>query len=238
MPREDREKQKNEALILYKSGMKLVDIAKELDIPQGTIRRWKSEDEWGGERSVKKSNVRKEKSGERIKEEAFLQGETEKVTTKSELFCLYYVKYRNQVKAYQMTFGCSYINACSCASTYMKKHEIKKRINELLEEIRENVEFGIKDVAQKQIDIANADMKDFVELKDGEVKIKDFDQIDGTLIKKIKNTKYGVEVVLKDSQRALEWLGKNQQNSEKQEGNRIELTRRKEPPDDYMDTTV
>ena len=31
----------NKALSLYQKGYKLIDIAKELDIPDGTVRRWK-----------------------------------------------------------------------------------------------------------------------------------------------------------------------------------------------------
>ena len=59
-----------EAEKLYKSGMALVDIAKKLGKPEGTVRRWKSTQKWDetdkkkqGERSQKekkeKANVRK-----------------------------------------------------------------------------------------------------------------------------------------------------------------------------------
>ena len=58
-----------EAEKLYFSGMKLVEIAKKLDVPEGTVRRWKSTQKWGackeskGERSkitkANKANVRK-----------------------------------------------------------------------------------------------------------------------------------------------------------------------------------
>lgn len=40
---------------LYKSGMKLVDIAAELNLPPGTVRRWKSTYNWEDERSDKGS---------------------------------------------------------------------------------------------------------------------------------------------------------------------------------------
>ena len=36
---------------MYKQGMKLVDIAAELDVPPGTVRRWKSTHGWDSERS-------------------------------------------------------------------------------------------------------------------------------------------------------------------------------------------
>lgn len=51
---------------LYRSGMRLVDIAEKLGVPAGTVRRWKSTQDWGervpkgkSERSEKKANVRK-----------------------------------------------------------------------------------------------------------------------------------------------------------------------------------
>ena len=54
----------DEALALYKQGLKLVDIARQLDVPEGTVRRWKCTYKWDGERSQpKKANARKKKSG-------------------------------------------------------------------------------------------------------------------------------------------------------------------------------
>lgn len=55
----------DEALALYRQGLKLVEIAKQLDLPEGTVRRWKSTYKWDGERSQpQKANARiKKKSG-------------------------------------------------------------------------------------------------------------------------------------------------------------------------------
>lgn len=44
-----------EAEEMYKSGMKLVDIAKKLDVPASTVRRWKSTQNWDGDTKKKKS---------------------------------------------------------------------------------------------------------------------------------------------------------------------------------------
>lgn len=242
MPREDKSAQINKAQILLKQGKKLVEISKELGIPEGTIRRWKHEGKLECERSDKKANVRKVKKQKHIKEEAFLQKEEPEISDKRELFCLYYVKYRNQVKAYQKAYKCSYENACSNASKLLKNTEIKTRINELLEELRENVEIDIKDIAKKQIDIAYSDVMDFINIKDGWIELREADQMDGTLIKEIKNTRFGVQIKLKDSQKALDWLSGHQDiiSHSKKEGDlpKVELTKRKEMPDDYMDPTV
>lgn len=40
---------------LYLKGLKLVDISRRLDLPEGTVRRWKSTYKWDNERSDKQS---------------------------------------------------------------------------------------------------------------------------------------------------------------------------------------
>ena len=43
-----------EAKAMYLKGRKLIEIAQLLDLPEGTVRRWKSTHKWDRERSVKK----------------------------------------------------------------------------------------------------------------------------------------------------------------------------------------
>lgn len=52
-----------EAYKLFLSGKKLIEIANQLNLPEGTVRRWKSTHKWDSERSDKKANVRKRKKG-------------------------------------------------------------------------------------------------------------------------------------------------------------------------------
>lgn len=53
-----------EAKQLFLKGYKLVDIAKELGLPDGTIRRWKSTYDWDSERSDKKKENARKKGGQ------------------------------------------------------------------------------------------------------------------------------------------------------------------------------
>lgn len=53
----------DEAYKLFLSGKKLIEIANQLNLPEGTVRRWKSTHKWDSERSDKKANVRKRKKG-------------------------------------------------------------------------------------------------------------------------------------------------------------------------------
>jgi hypothetical protein len=45
----------SEAYNLFRSGKKLIEIANQLNLPEGTVRRWKSTHNWEDERSDKKS---------------------------------------------------------------------------------------------------------------------------------------------------------------------------------------
>ena len=50
----------NKAEALFREGLKLIEIANQLDVPAGTVRRWKNTYGWQSERSdKKKANVRK-----------------------------------------------------------------------------------------------------------------------------------------------------------------------------------
>lgn len=52
----------DKAYEMYKQGMKLVDIAAQLDVPPGTVRRWKSTHNWDGERSDCTASRKNERS--------------------------------------------------------------------------------------------------------------------------------------------------------------------------------
>lgn len=53
----------DEAFAMYRQGLKLKDIAEKLNVPSGTVRRWKCTYNWESERSEKTVNVRNGKRG-------------------------------------------------------------------------------------------------------------------------------------------------------------------------------
>ncbi len=67
---------------LYKAGMKLVEIASQLDVPSGTVRRWKSTYDWDNERSDYKAN-----ESERSESVSWIEIEHEYVTDISRKPC-------------------------------------------------------------------------------------------------------------------------------------------------------
>lgn len=47
---------------LYKDGMRLVEIADQLKVPAGTVRRWKSTYHWDGKHQSERSEKKSERS--------------------------------------------------------------------------------------------------------------------------------------------------------------------------------
>ncbi|MCR0610559.1 terminase small subunit [[Clostridium] innocuum] len=139
----------------------------------------------------------------------------EELTEKQRLFCLYYVKYRNKVKAYQKAFDCSYVNACGHAATLFKKVAIQQAITELLNEMRNEIKLEAKDIILKKMQIAFADITDYVSfgvktndagIEYSYVEFKESSEVDGTIIHEVKRGKDGVSIKLYDSDKALDWL--------------------------------
>lgn len=153
---------------LFLSGMKLVDISRQLDVPEGTVRRWKSTYKWESERSDKKSersererakNERKEKS---IAEEVRMVMENPELTEKQRLFCLYFVKSFNATKAYQKAYGCDYQTANAHGYELLSNVVIKDEIARLKQAKLNQTFLDEHDIFQKYMDIAFSDITDYV----------------------------------------------------------------------------
>ena len=52
-----------QAKVMFLDGMKLVEIASQLELPEGTVRRWKRTHNWDNERSEKKSERSEKRKG-------------------------------------------------------------------------------------------------------------------------------------------------------------------------------
>ncbi len=156
----------------YMLGMKYKEIADKYQVSINTVKSWKKRYNWQKEgdstskkkvahknahKSAKgctqKNDVRIEQNETAAVEEA-IEYEQAGMTEKQWLFCIYYVRYRNKVKAYQKAYQCSYENACAHATTLWKNVEIQKMIQKLLAEYRDNLNLDIKDIFQMYIDIA------------------------------------------------------------------------------------
>ena len=227
-----------EAFKLYKSGMKLNKIAADLGLPEGTVRRWKCEHKWDGERSVKNANVRQKDSSKKNKDEIINISNIDpdgELTEKQKLFCVFYVKCFSATKAYQKAYGVDYKTAASISYRLLDNDGVKREIRRLQQNRLNRELLTEEDIFQKYMDIAFADITDYVEfgreivpvmgpfgpimIKDKDtkkkvelkkevnvVKFKESIAIDGTLISEVKQGKDGASIKLHDRMKALEWL--------------------------------
>ena len=246
---------------LYKKGMKLVEIASQLDVPPGTVRRWKSTYHWDGEhqsersekkseRSENKKSVRKKAIADEVKQ---VMQNTE-LTDKQQLFCIHYIRCFNATKAYQKAYGVDYATAASIGYRLLEKDGVKQEIHRLKQD-RLNREFlSESDVFQKYMDIAFADVTDFVEfgnedvdviLDTGErktitvshVNIKNDADVDGTIISEVSKGKDGVRVKLADRMKALQWLSDHMDLATEKQKAEIVLLKAKVQTDDGDEVT-
>lgn len=194
------DKRIEEARQLYLQGKKLVEIASQLNLPEGTVRRWKCTHKWDSERSDKKSE-RSEKK--KVKKKKAAENEVDRVienpdlTDKQRLFCIYYIRSFNATKAYQKAYQCSYETAVVAGPRMLGNVRVKEEIMKLKQE-RLNREFlSEADIFQKYMDIAFADITDYMTFGTeeipvmamyGPVKIKDPETGEEKQLTKIVNT--------------------------------------------------
>lgn len=219
------------AIELYKNGTKLVEIASQLNVPEGTIRRWKSTHKWDGERSGKKG----ERSGKKSKQ--FDDGtkatmENEELTPEQRLFCIYYSKSFNAGQSYQKSYKCTYASAMAAGSRLLRNVNVIEELQRLNEIKRQQIVINEADMVEFHMRIAFADMGDYVSfgqkeiplivegkqqydedgnkrtIKYNTVSLNESENVDTQLIKEVKEGKDGISVKLLDRCKSLEWLDK------------------------------
>lgn len=251
---------KAEELYLNSKGtMKLVDIAAQLNLKDTQIRKWKSQDKWDDKLNGKskgtlpnkkvqsKSNVTNKKVTKKqnksnyeepIADEVKEVMENDELNDKQRLFCIFYSKCFNATKAYLQAYTCTYETAMVNGSRLLSNASIKKQIDELTK-IRFNKEALKSGVLQKYIDIAFADLGDYmkfgkkqkpvwerkengdyVEVIDpntGEQKIQEYSyvelkessSVDTSLLTEVSEGKDGIKIKLADKMKALDFLNKH-----------------------------
>lgn len=245
MPRGPNEKAL-EAQKLYKQGMKPVDIAKKFNVSSATVRTWKNRYNWDNKESEtlqKKRNVSKQNKGskkEPIAEEVTEVLENTKLTDKQRLFCVIYGRCFNATKAYQKAYGVDYSTAASIGYRLLEKDGVKKEINRLKQSRLNQALLSESDIFQKYMDIAFADISDFVmfgnediEFTDdsgnkrtatiSHVNVRNDSEVDGTLITEVSKGKDGVKVKLADRMKALDWLAAHMDLATPEQKAKVEL---------------
>ncbi|AGX44523.1 terminase small subunit [Clostridium saccharobutylicum] len=242
---------------LYKGGKQLIEISKSLDISESTLKRWRKSYGWDDEveKPVRSTteNIMQITTENSIQSETevFIQNKTasiienevkdeakdiaanEDLTNRQRLFCILYSKCFNATKAYQKVYHCSYKTAMVCGCRLLKNDKVKEFIDSLTD-MQINKEVLKRGVLQKYIDIAFADITEYVEFgekevplcdKDGKskydedgalmtkkcgyMKLQDSSKLDGTLISEVSESTSGIKFKLYDKMKALDFLVKH-----------------------------
>lgn len=216
------------AYIDYQSGMKYKDIAAKYDVSINTVKSWKSR-KWDGF-PEKKGATKKEKVAH--KKEVHPVIDNNDLTEQQKLFCLYYLQSFNATKAYQQAYGCDYKTANVNGSRLLVNASVKAELHRLKAELQKDIFVDVQDVIAEYIKQAYSDIADYsdfgtedhllfdengnpaIDEETGEqkvakisyVRLKNSEEVDGTLIQEVKKGKDGVSVKLYDKQKAMSEL--------------------------------
>lgn len=199
-------------------------LAEKHDVKEGTLKSRRSREQWTRNKDATIKKVATPK-------EVFV--ESDDLTDKQRLFCIYYIKSFNQTMA-AIKAGYSRDRAHVTGSELVRNSKVAAEIRRLKGEMQQGVFIDAMDILNKYIQIAFADISDYVYFgsvereqlhpetgkvmldsnfkpityKESYVDFKNADEVDGTIITEVKEGKDGVSVKLADKMRALEMLSK------------------------------
>lgn len=268
MPRA-RDPNRDKAFDIYKSHngeIDLIKIADQLKVSSGTVRGWKSKDKWEEKlngafrKNTERSQRKKEVEKEAVDKAVGSIIENSELTDKQRLFCCFYIRCFNATKAYQKAYGANYNTAKAAGPRMLANVRIKNEIQRLKESRLNREMLEESDIFQKYIDIAFADITDYVqfgrenvpvmgpygpiEVKDKEtgkkkqltkeinvIKFRESSEVDGTLVSEVKQGKDGASIKLADRMKALEWLADHMDLATTEQKARIVALKAKLPED-------
>lgn len=230
----------------YVAGMKYKDIAAKYGVSINTVKSWKKRYAWSRNEKTKSTqkgctqNKKGAHKKEAVAEDVNQVVINDELTDQQQLFCLYQSRMFNYTKAYMKAYpGCTYASAAVLGSRLMKNQLIRETIDQLKQNHMNREMLKQEDIFQKYMDIAFADMNDFMSFGQEEietdygprmvnsVRLKESDQVDGTLITEVKQGRDGVSVKLADRMKAIDWLADHMDIATAEQKAKIEQIRAK-----------
>ena len=205
--------------------IKLADLARKLDVPASRIRKWKTEDQWDGEKERSDSN-QKERSHsigakKRLKNKLFKSADAAvEITDKQRDFCVFYASNNNATQAYLKAYGGDKAVAMVEGCRLLRNPKIKAEIHCLKELMRSEYDLQLDDLIRYCLKVVSADIGDYVsfgretiqtgdgELEVNRVRLAESADVDTSVIAEVKQGRDGVSVKLADKKWAWEKLEK------------------------------
>lgn len=212
-------------------------LAEKHGVKEGTLKSRRSREKWSRDATEKDATKNKKVATPKRKDATKNMDkfepivESDELTDKQRLFCIYYVKSFNQTQA-AIKAGYSPDRAHVTGSELVRNSKVADEIRRLKGELQQGVFIDAMDVLNKYIKIAFADITDYatfgkkevpvigmfgpVEDDEGnplmkEINYVDFNEssmVDGTLITEVRQGKDGVSIKIADKMKALEMLSK------------------------------
>ena len=228
----------------------LADLAEKHGIKLGTLKSRKSREKWSRDatKSRKVATIKENASKDEI---VYFEAEgVDGLTDKQRLFCMYYVKCFNQTIA-AIKAGYARESAHVEGSRLLRNAKVVEEVKRLKGELRKGLFIDAMDVLEKYVQIAFADITDYVEFgrervqligafgpvtdKDDKpvmidqdfVRFKENDEVDGTIVTEIKMGKDGASIKLADKMRALDFLAKHFDLLNERERKQLEIEKAK-----------
>lgn len=258
----------NEKYILaeadYMSGMKYKDIADKYNVTINTVKSWKKRYGWErikGAHKSKKGCTQKRKVQGAVEYAVDQVIENSDLTDKQRLFCVLYIRCFNATKAYQKAYGCSYETAMANGSELLRNTKVRDEIKRLKQNRLNQEMLEESDIFQRYMDIAFADITDYVtfgreevpvmamygpvQVTDPEtgekvpltktvntVRFRESSEIDGTLLSEVKQGRDGASIKLLDKMKALQWLSDHMDLATEEQRARIAALKEKARADE------
>ncbi|HCD43028.1 MAG TPA: phage portal protein [Lachnoclostridium sp.] len=178
-------------------------------------------------KKTKRNNIKKQVVAEEV--ESVMSNDD--LTDKQRLFCIYYSKSFNATRSYQKAYGCDYLSASTNGARMLTNDKVREEIMKLKEMAYSKALLKPEDIFQKYMDIAFSDITDYLTFGQEEVpvmnmfgpvinektkkpltkivnvvKFKDSSDVDGSIIREVKQGKDGASIKLSDQLKALDWL--------------------------------
>ncbi|MGG4288361.1 terminase small subunit [Priestia megaterium] len=206
------------------SDITLKALAEKHEIKLGTLKSRKSREGWERDATATPKKVatpKKDATPKKPIKEVFV--ESDELTDKQRLFCLYYVKTFNATQS-AIKAGYSPDTAHVQGPRLLGNVRVKAELTRIKAELANDIYVEAKDVLSKWVKIAFSDITDFLTFgrKDVEVgqdengdpitaevnyvDFKDSYMIDGTLISEVKQGRDGVSIKMLDKEKALDKL--------------------------------
>jgi phage terminase small subunit len=216
----------------YILGMKYREIADKYKVSIDTVKSWKVRYKWERDKTLRKTAHSAHKNDNVCTQQKEVQEPSEELTDKEQLFCYHHVRCFNATQAALLSgYTTNKSSASVQGSRLLATERVSKEVARLKKLLTQEIFIEAADILQKYVNIAFADIGDYVTFGQKEVPVmgmfgpvtdpetgetmtrmvnyvdlNEHSKVDTSVIAEVKQGREGVSVKLHDKMKALEKL--------------------------------